>query len=62
MGDPALGPVVCPDPVDLPGPAGLDNGKPKSYERFWALSRVEPIVPISEWDDVRTGNCGFVID
>jgi len=30
------------------GSAGSDNGKPKSYERFWALSSDGAATPISE--------------
>ena len=51
MGNPALGSGCCPDHVDLPGPAGSDNGKPKSYVPFWALSSVRAYVPIRDSED-----------
>src|SRR5207244_4369602 len=53
------GPDVDPDLVDLPGPAGSDNGKPKSYEPFWALSRVRADVPIRDSEVVALPELRF---
>src|SRR5438477_797712 len=59
-GNPALVPgFVWPNLVGSPGPAGSDNGKPKSYEPFWALSRVGVFEPIRNGDTEQPSDLRF---
>src|SRR5437899_12984966 len=53
------GPDVRRTLLTYPGPAGSDNGKPKSYEPFWALSRVRAYVPIRDSEALASPELRF---